>query len=303
MKEINNTKETLAFARAMSSPARVEIVRYLAQKRSANLNELAENLGVTNGAVTSHVKILHEAGIIDVVNATGKRGLQKLCQLNEHKFMINVQNDYQQDTMYQVELPVGSFIRHEAYPTCGIASVHALIGEVDDKRYFDDPQKTEAGIVWLSRGFLEYRIPNYLKPGSSPKEFQVSIEISSEAPGVCEDWPSDIYFYLNDMCLGYWTSPGDFGATRGLYTPEWWFPNWNQYGLLKLLTVNNEGSYIDGRKISDVNLSKLNIDHNSPLVLRFEVPENAENVGGITLFGKGFGNYNQDIRARIVYDG
>jgi len=277
-------------------------VRYLAQNRSANLNELAEALGVTNGAVTAHIKALVEANIIDAVNSSGKRGLQKNCRLREHSFLIDLHNDYNSDSMYQTEMPVGSYSRHEAYPTCGIASAEAVIGEVDDKRYFDDPQRSEAGIVWLSRGFLEYRVPNYLKPGTRAKEIQLSFEISSEAPGVCEDWPSDIHFYLNDESLGYWTSPGDFGAERGLYTPDWWFPNWNQYGLLKLLSINSEGAYIDGRKISDVSLSKLVVNHEAPIIFRFDIPDHAENKGGLTLFGKGFGNYNQDIHVRVIFE-
>ena len=228
--------------------------------------------------------------------------MQKNCRLREHRFLIDLENNYDSDSMYQTEMPVGSYSRHEVYPTCGIATVETVIGEVDDKRYFDDPLRAEAGIVWLSHGFLEYRVPNYLKPGATAKEIQFSFEISSEAPGVCEDWPSDIYFYLNDIPLGYWTSPGDFGAERGLYTPEWWFHNWNQYGLLKLLTVNGEGTYMDGRKISDVSLVKLHIDHEAPIVFRLESPENAYNKGGMTLFGKGFGNYNQDIHVRVIFE-
>ena len=32
-----------------------------------------------------------------------------------------------------------------------------------------------------------------------------------------------------------------------------------------------------------------------------EVPDDAKNVGGLTIFGKSFGNYNQDINVRINY--
>ena len=32
-----------------------------------------------------------------------------------------------------------------------------------------------------------------------------------------------------------------------------------------------------------------------------EVAEDAAHVGGLTIFGKGFGNYNQDISVRINY--
>ena len=36
--------------------------------------------------------------------------------------------------------------------------------------------------------------------------------------------------------------------------------------------------------------------------VRFSVPDSAEHVGGLTLFGRGFGNYNQDIEFHIQYE-
>lgn len=300
MREITDLDEIQTFCKALSSDLRVSIVKILMQQRVVNLNELAEKLGVTNGAVTSHIKALHIAGIIEIEHSAGKRGLQKICRLKDHKFLINTSGEYTQHNTYESEIPIGNYSRHSIYPTCGLATKNFLIGEVDDPRYFDDPQKTEAGILWFTRGFVEYRMPNYIKPGNTPKEIQISFELSSEAPGFCEDWPSDVHFYLNDVLLGYWTSPGDFGSVKGLYTPDWWVPYWNQYGLLKLLSISNEGTYIDGKKISDIKISDLSLTHRSDLVLTYSVPDTARNIGGLTLFGKGFGNYNQDIKVRVI---
>lgn len=129
----------------------------------------------------------------------------------------------------------------------------------------------------------------------------MSFEISSEAPGINSDWPSDITFFMNNKKLGTWTSPGDFGGVRGMFTPEWWFPNWNQYGLLKILEVDTTGTYIDGLKISDISTRDLCITSQDSMLFRFQVDEPSKNIGGITLFGKEFGNYNQDIRVRIQF--
>ena len=301
MREINDLNEIYTFCKALSSPIRINIIKILMQNRMVNLNELAEKLGVTNGAVTSHIKAMHKAGVIDIEHSAGKRGIQKNCFLKDHKFLINTSGEYTNFNTYEVELPIGSYTRYNISPTCGLATKATLIGEVDDPRFFDDPRRTDAGILWYTKGFVEYRIPNYLKPLSALKEIQLSFEISSEAPGICDDWPSDIHFYLNEVHLGVWTSPGDFGSVKGLYTPDWWFPNWNQYGLLKLLTVNNEGTYIDGKKISGVKISDFNLNHKSDIIFTFAVPETTSHVGGMTLFGKGFGNYSQDIKVRVIY--
>ena len=127
------------------------------------------------------------------------------------------------------------------------------------------------------------------------------MEISSEAPGINNDWPSDISFLLNDVVIGTWTSPGDFGDIKGIFTPDWWLPNWNQYGLLKMLVINHKGTFMEGLKISDVNIDQFEFDYRSKIRFKLLIADDAKNVGGLTIFGKNFGNYNQDIKVRISY--
>ena len=148
---------------------------------------------------------------------------------------------------------------------------------------------------------MEYIIPNFIPSGSKIDQISISLELGSEAPGVNDVWPSDISFYLNGVLLGKWTSPGDFGDVKGIFTPDWWPPEWNQYGMLKLLVVNSKGAFIDGLKISDMDIRQLHLGYKSTLRLRFAVDEDSEHVGGLTIFGKSFGNYNQDINVKIAY--
>ena len=188
-------------------------------------------------------------------------------------------------------------------PTCGICTPDHIIGQVDVPAYFSDLERTDAHILWFSRGYVEYMLPCFLKEGQRPLELQISMEISSEAPGVEEHWPRDIHFHMNGVHLGFWTSPRDFGRIQGIYNPPWWFRNWNQHGLYKLLSINGQGTFMDGLRISDANISDIRIRPGRAISFRIEVPETARHVGGATLFGKGFGNYPQDIRMRMHYAG
>ncbi|MNV73098.1 hypothetical protein D3C71_1662290 [compost metagenome] len=154
-----------------------------------------------------------------------------------------------------------------------------------------------AKLLWFGRGFVEYRVPNYMLQGQTLEEIEISLEIGSEAPGIAANWPSDIHFYVNDILLGYWTSPGDSGDGRGQLTPAWWSDYTNQYGWLKVLRITEEGTYLDGQQLSTVAIQDLPISRNE-WTLRLEVPEDAEHIGGLTLYGEGFGNYDQDIRFR-----
>ncbi len=301
MMHIKSLDEGLDVFKALGSDIRIEIIKLLIKNKGMNMNSLAASLNITNGALTSHVKKLEDCGIITIVSESAGHGNQKKCMVHLNKILVEFDDYIQQENVYETEIKVGHYSDYQVFPTCGLATPNNLIGEVDDARYFAHPDRINSDILWFTRGFVEYMIPNFVPASQKLTQITISAELSSEAPGVNSTWPSDIYFYLNDTCLGMWTSPGDFGDVKGYFTPDWWFPNWNQYGLLKLIVINTEGTFIDGLKISSVSLSDLHLDYRSNIRFKFEVPNNAAHVGGLTIFGKNFGNYNQDINVRIHY--
>ncbi|MGI5896168.1 MAG: ArsR/SmtB family transcription factor [Oscillospiraceae bacterium] len=303
MREINNLNETYLFCKALGSEIRIKIIKLLHENKSMNLNELSDVLGVTNGAMTAHIKLLVDAGIIEITHSSGKRGSQKICSLKETKVLVNPFHCGACATnMYAADIPIGSFCNCDVSPACGLATSGSIVGEIDDPRYFCAPERVSAGILWFSNGFLEFRIPNYLKQGQTLKALKFSFEISSQVPTGREEYPSNISFTINDLPLGFWSSPGNFGGGRGRYNPAWWPDGWAQSGLLKVLTINQEGVFIDGTKISDTTVNDLAIDFKSSILLRLSVSRTRSiNSGGITLFGKDYGNYNQDIHFEALY--
>ena len=68
-----------------------------------------------------------------------------------------------------------------------------------------------------------------------------------------------------------------------------------------MLVINHRGTFVDGLKISDVTLDRFGLDYKSTIRFRMEVREDAVHVGGLTLFGNGFGNYGQGIKVRMRY--
>ena len=130
-------------------------------------------------------------------------------------------------------------------------------------------------------------------------EIELVMELSSEVPGTSADWPSDITLTVNGTDVGTWTSPGDFGDKRGVFTPDWWKLKGSQYGKLKNWRVGADGTYVDGIRISSVTLADLDLKSHHSIRVRIGVHEDAKHPGGINIFGKGFGNYDQDILLRI----
>lgn len=303
MLHVKNLDEGLEIFKALGSELRINIIKLLQENHEMNMNELATSLGITNGALTSHIKKLEESGIIQVMTERGSHGNQKVCKVAVDKIVVNVESEENEEdqNIYNTEVKVGHYSDYDVYPTCGLATSQAIVGEVDDPRYFSHPDRINAGILWFTKGYIEYMIPNLLPSATKIDQITVSLEISSEAPGINNDWPSDISILLNDVKIGTWTSPGDYGDVQGIFTPDWWFSNWNQYGLLKMIVINKKGTFVDGLKISNVTINEFNLDYKSTVRFKFEIEEDAKNVGGITIFGSEFGNYNQDIKVRIAY--
>ena len=67
-----------------------------------------------------------------------------------------------------------------------------------------------------------------------------------------------------------------------------------------LVVVNRSGSYISGLKISDTTLSDLALKAGDQIRFRIFVPEDAVHRGGVTLFGRGFGDYDEGIVCNFV---
>lgn len=301
MLHISSLEEGIDLFKALGSDVRIEIINLLLKNNTMNMNELASRLNITNGALTSHIKKLESCGIVSTSNESAGHGNQKICSIHVDKILIELQQPEDNANVYNTEIKIGHYSNYEVYPTCGLATGTALIGEVDDPRYFAHPSRYEADILWFTKGFVEYMIPNFIPFSQKITQLTISAELSSEAPGVNDVWPSDISFYLNDTFLGSWTSPGDFGNVKGIFTPDWWYPNWNQYGLLKLLVINRHGTFIDGLKISNVTIDQFQLDYKSNIKFKMSVENDAEHVGGLTLFGKTFGNYSQDLHVSINY--
>ncbi len=289
--------------RALSTPMRLRIMELIYEDDHLSMNDLAEALGLTNSAISLHVGKLESAGLVKIQTTSGKRGTMKLVRPRYSRLIVDLAPQANARSCYQDEIAIGHYTFADVHPTCGLATSGNIIGELDDPRVFSYPDRFRAGILWIGWGSVMYNLPNRLRAGQTLTELRISFEISSECPDNNDDYPSDIYFEINNIPLGKWISPGDFGSRKGILSPPWWPEPLNQYGLLKTLIVNDEGTFIDGtHQISEVTLRDLNIDYNSSIDLKFSVPKDTANCGGMTLFGSDFGDYSQNIVIKAYYE-
>lgn len=279
---------------ALASEPRLRILELLSEQL-LNMSEIAAALDMPLATTVLHTGILEKAGLITTERRPARRGTQKVCARVYDTVLVQLPAGRRDDlTVLELNMPIGAYTDCRVSPTCGLASEEGIIGFFDDPASFYEPERYRAQLLWFHQGYVEYRFPNRLPRGARLESLSLSLELCSEAPLHHADWPSDIALIINDTELGTWTSPGDFGGQRGVLTPAWWGDQNSQHGLLKVWRVTHEGSFIDGLRLSDVDLETLQLAGAAYLSVRVAVQE-TRRVGGVNLFGSRFGNYPQDI--------
>lgn len=297
---INNKQEEELIKKrsyALSSTERISILKSLTNNKS--ISALSKELNIPLSSLSRHVEILADAGLIHLYYQPGPKGHAKYCALATINYGISFLPYYDLITppIYSVELPIGLFSHCHIKPPCGMLSSEKTLIPLDDPSYFFSAERIKAECLWFDKGFISYNFPtppmNLLEQLS---EITFSFEICSETNYYNNNWPSDITVYINNHEILTFTSPGDFGGRRGKFTPDFWPTTSTQFGLLKTITIKNDGAYLDNQFINkNVTFNDLNLFDGSAIQLTIGIKETAQHKGGINLFGKNFGDYPQAI--------
>jgi len=294
----DTAEETL---KALASPVRLGIYRLLHDQGAMNVNDIAARLGLPQSTTSAHVAQMEAAGLISTEAQKARKGNQKLCRAayDEVVLTFDAAEALEEDAI-EVAMPVGLYSAAEVSAPCGMCSTEGIIGYLDSPDTFLMPDRMRASLLWFTMGYVEYQFPNNARlAGRVPREMELVAELSSEVPGTSENWPSDIALSVNGREVAVWTAPGDYGDRRGTLTPGWWKLAGSQYGHLKQFRINGDGTYIDGVRVSPVTLAELELEAHRSIRVRLTVAEDAPNPGGMNIFGRRFGNYDQDIVLRL----
>lgn len=301
IKETDNLRKV---AHALSSDVRLKIIKILNNKNS-NIHQLASSLNIPISTAASHINILEESGLILTELRPASRGTMKVCTRNFDD--IHIQLNSSKDLMkeygsFELEMPIGQYTDFSVSPTCGIANHNGIIVPEDEPVHFYSPIRTDAQLIWTRKGYFEYRFPLVIPYDAKVKSVQVSAEICSEAPNYDHNWPSDITVWLNEVDIGTWTSPGDFGDRPGKLNPRFWGETTStQYGTLKTWKVTDRKTTIDDIELSNVTIQDLGILERDFFSFRIGIKEDAIHKGGMNIFGKEFGDDPHDIKLKILY--
>lgn len=285
---------------SLSSNYRRRILFLLTQK-SRSTQELLDDLKISPSTLSFHLKILREAKLIKFVKAPSKRGNEKNLSLNVDSFTVNFDSSLTSNLKtLNIDIPIGSYANFDVKAPCLIATENEIIQPIDNDVIFNSTDKIKAQLISFTQGYVEYLITNDLLLTSDIKELTFTQEICSECPNFNNNWKSDISFYLNNIRIGDFLSLGDYGGRMGLYSPRWWPTKSSNYGILVNVTINEEGTFINGKKTNELKISDY-FKNEKYIKYRIGVDSDSKHLGGINIFGKHFGDFKQNISLNITY--
>lgn len=298
---LENIKEICEFGKAISSPVRLEIIKLLYQN-NYSISQIAEALELPQSSTAFHLKLLEAADLIRMEEQPGSHGTMKVCsRKQDYANICFLPRSSQINQIVSIEMPVGAFVDCSIFPTCGLYTPSGVVGMEDKEYSFYLPERINAGLLWTSKGYVQYKFPNQLPAGRLPVSLSFAMEICSEAPGYAENWRSDITLWVNGIECATWCCPGDFGSRRGRLTPSLWPNGSTQYGIWVKWEIRGDGTYINGEQASKVRLSDIAISEKPFVAMTIGNKKNARYEGGFNLFGKNFGDYPSDILMEIEY--
>lgn len=284
---------------ALSSVDRIRILKLLSE-RPMSISEISSKLDMAISSVSYHIDILEKSQLVFISYQPGLKGHKKLCS----KATLNININWQDITVAQdvpvietVEMPIGSYVDCDVVPPCGLAGREATLVPLDIPQLLFSPKRIDTQLLWFKAGYVSYMFPNYFfQKNIRYRKISFSLELCSEANYYRTDWPSDITFWVNGIELLTITSPGDFGGRRGIFTPEYWFINSTQYGLLTEFSVDENGVYLGNKLVNrSITFSDLKLGEGNGILFKLGIKPDAVHVGGINLFGKYFGDHPQAI--------
>ena len=148
----------------LASPVRVKILRELHVTGGLNVNDIASKLDLPQSTISSNLSVLEEAGLIRTETQKAKKGIQKICRAVYDEVLVMFKEDVAVRTdIIEVSMPVGLYTSCEVSAPCGLCSTQGIIGLLDVPDTFLDPGRMGAGLMWFTRGFVEYQFPNHAR--------------------------------------------------------------------------------------------------------------------------------------------
>ena len=286
--------------KALASKLRIKILAQVSDSPKT-LTELAKINHITTSTAIFHTNILIEANLLQIRYQPGKKGKTQVFFTGHLEINIDYASNVEKvDQVHNQSIAIGDYTDANFHEYVRFATENEMY-RIEKNDVFNSI-RNQAGLIWTGGGQLTYSFSNQFAVENVIKELVISLELCSETFGYRNDWKSDITFSINDVELGTHTSLGDYGGIRGKLNPKWWSSGYTQYGDLISISISENGVAINKKIINkNITLKDLKLSEGNKLQFSIYTKKDSEHYGGFNIFGKNFGNYEQDILLTAIY--
>ena len=170
----------------LASEVRVRILDLLNRKGPKNVNQVADELGLPQSTISAQHPSSGECRSDPDQVANGAQRQPKVCYSTFSELVVAFKDrsTLPDLSVIEVAMPLGLYTRCEVSAPCGLCSKDGVIGLLDVPDTFLDPDRMRAGLLWFTRGFVEYQFPNNAKLADAKiGAVELALELSSEVPG------------------------------------------------------------------------------------------------------------------------
>lgn len=298
---LSDPEESVDLLKGLASPLRVSILNLLRMEGGSNITEIADALAVPQSTVSANVQVLEGVGLIRTETHKGRKGNQKVCYSLYDEVQVSFKRGIRPLTSHLVQttMPLGMFAICDVAAPCGLWSSDGPIGPRDVADTFLAADRAKAGLIWFSRGFVEYHFPAHADLSTGAIDaIDFSMELGLGPVDDAPEWPSDVTLSVNGTDIGTWASVGTLPRPASGGNPSRRNLREARDGTLKSWRVTSEGTFLNGTKVSSISLPELDLANHNSVRLRIAVNHDAEHPGGIRILGPGYGNYDQEIVMR-----
>lgn len=297
---VEKRQDLIKVCKALSHDLRLNILNQLLKKPST-ITQLSKINNIDNSTLLFHLEILENAKLIFCRSKPSSKGKALVFYINFEFVQISVKTANEVIKNEEVQsIGVGNYSEGSFNKYMRIISNNDSIVLKDNDVY--NPLRFTSDLISIDSGYVVYDFSNKICKNHKIESIEFSLEICSESPYYCNDWKSELSFYVNNVLILKYISPGDFGDKRGKLNPDWWDDKYSQYGRLINIKITNENILLNGEKIKQGNfLDNLKLNEGNNLSFKISSNDAEKYDGGFNIFGKNFGDYPQDIKMTIKY--
>jgi predicted transcriptional regulator len=298
------TQDALRTLKALSNEARLRILGLL-QQRPMNISEIARELEVSQPTVTTYINQLEEAGLILTRMQKGANGYGKMCFLIHDRltFQFAPVAESSDENDITLDMPVGHYSAIELKGPSLLASQSGILASQEDSSRFFHPDRMEADLLFMRDGEVQYLFPYNLPVEQRILRLELSVEACGEVarPPV----PHWVILSINNLVFDAVPLPMRASGQESHHMPAWFPHELPAAGYLLNWRLSHHQALFNDRKAGKFNLSDLELRLMRPIQVGLRVlamDETGQMCGGMALYGRNFGRFDQDLRMRIIYE-